>query len=483
VELLEGGNVVDFRTFVRIIASRWKVVLAATMACLAAAVAFTAFQAKTYQASATILISFAGATNVNDAYNAAYAAQQRLSSYAEIAGGRTVAQRAIDQLGAPLTADGLVANTSVTYQPDSTLFRLTVSNPDPHDAAALATAMAHQFAAFLPEIDFAVPDPEVHWGIGSQQTPGTAKATVVDEPIVPAGAASLAPVKSVTLGLLAGVLLGVALAVVRNATDRTVRSREALTATSGLSVLAQPPLPSTKKATRRRRGRATPADVVFEGEVRRLRNRLLGPATTQTRSVLVTAPVIGQGATTTALNLAVSFTEIDQSVLLIEGDPRETTLASLLGSDSSLGLADVMADEQMLDDAVQPTAHAGLWLLASATPRHIQRQFGTAQLGATMEKLSGNFDRVVIVGPPALVAADAATFAAAVDATVMVVRAGRITVDEIDGALENLRSAGGKVVGAVLTAAPLPRRTRAATVAYQDNAGDAASLVVRATRS
>jgi non-specific protein-tyrosine kinase len=236
-------------------------------------------------------------------------------------------------------------------------------------------------------------------------------------------------------------------------------------------------------ATGRGRGRATPADLVFEEEVRCLRNRLLGATTTQTRSVHVTAPVIGQGATTTALNLAVSFTEIDQSVLLIEGDPHQTTIARLLEGDSSLGLADIMADEQILDDAVLPTSHAGLWVLASTTPGQIQRQFSTAELGAMIEKLCGNFDRVVIVGPPALVAADAATFAAAVDATVLVVRAAQTTIDEMDKALENLRSAGGKVVGAVLTAAPVSRHTRAATVAYRGNVGDNASLVVRATRS
>jgi capsular exopolysaccharide synthesis family protein len=483
MELLKV-EILDFRTFVRIIASRWKIILAATVASLAAAVAITAVQTKTYQASATILVSFVRPTNVSDAYNAAYASQLRLSSYADIAGGRSVAQRAITQLGAPLAADDLVANTSVTYKPESTLFRLTVDNPDPHMAADLATAMAHQFAAMLPEVDPAVPDPEVGWDIGSQQNQGTARAIVVDEPAVPVGAAGPVPAKNVTIGLVAGVLLGVALALVRNATDRTIRSPEALIATTGLSMLAELPRPSNKDtATRRGGGRPTPADLVFEEEVRCLRTRLLGTTTGRTRSVLVTAPVIGQGATTTALNLAVSFTEIDQSVLLIEGDSRQTTIASLLGSDSSLGLADVMADEQILDDAVLPTAHEGLWVLASSTPGQIQRHFSTAQLGAIMEKLSGHFDRMVIVGPPGLIAADAATIAAAVDATVLVVRAGQTTIDEIDGALENLRSAGGQVVGAVLTAAPVSRHTRAAMVAYRDNVGDTASLVVRATRS
>ena len=91
----------DFRTFVRIIAFRWKIVVAAILACLVGAATITALQTKTYQASATILMSLSGAATVTEVYAATEASQQRLSSYAEIAGSRTVAQRAIDQLHVP----------------------------------------------------------------------------------------------------------------------------------------------------------------------------------------------------------------------------------------------------------------------------------------------------------------------------------------------------------------------------------------------
>jgi tyrosine-protein kinase len=480
---------VDFQTFVRIMRSRWKLLVTAVVTCLVAAVAITVVQTKSYQATATVMVSFTGAATINDAYEAIQAAQQRLSSYAELAGGRTVAQRTIDQLGVPMTADQLVDSTKVQYTPESTLFRLTVSDSDPQQAAALASAMALQFAVLVPEVDAGIPVSQpagqvLGSGFDAQQTLAGAKATVVEQPIVPQSPQSPVPARNVALGLLAGVLLGIALALGREATDRTIRSRETLTARSGLPTLAQLPSPDNQDiGARRGGGRAKPCDLVFDEEVRRMRTTLLGSATTPVRSVLVTAPTLDQGATTTALHLALSFTEIDETVLLVEGDPRQPTIAGIVGVDANQGLMDVLADQLTLDDAVRPTPHAGLWVLASSKPTGFQRKLSTPSLVTMLEKLSASFDRVVIDGPPALVTADAGIFAAAVDATVLVVRSGQTAAEELDGALENLRPGQANIVGTVLTGARVPRHTKEATSAYRAKVNESTSATIAANGS
>jgi capsular polysaccharide biosynthesis protein len=118
---------VDVRTLVEIIRARWKIVIAAIAACLLGAMAITALQTKNYQSSATVLMSFSGATSISEFFEATQTSEQRQSSYAEIAGGRTVAQRAIKQLGLPMSADELVKKTKITYTPESLLFRVTGS--------------------------------------------------------------------------------------------------------------------------------------------------------------------------------------------------------------------------------------------------------------------------------------------------------------------------------------------------------------------
>lgn len=75
----------DVRTLVEIIRARWKIVIAAIAACLLGAMAITALQTKNYQSSATVLMSFSGATSISEFFEATQTSEQRLSSYAEIA--------------------------------------------------------------------------------------------------------------------------------------------------------------------------------------------------------------------------------------------------------------------------------------------------------------------------------------------------------------------------------------------------------------
>jgi len=142
----------DFRTFVRVLLAHWKLALGAVLACTVGAVVLTAFQTKHYQSSATILISFSGATDLTELYNGTLTAQERLSSYAQIAGGHVVAERAVSQLQVPVSPDVLVSQTQVKYTAKSMLFTITVKDTDPTRAAALAGAMADQFAAIVPTL-------------------------------------------------------------------------------------------------------------------------------------------------------------------------------------------------------------------------------------------------------------------------------------------------------------------------------------------
>src|ERR1700753_3958098 len=139
----------DFRTFVRTLTAHWKLFLGALLACLLGAAAVTAFQTKSYQSSATVLISFSGETDLNEVFQGTQAVQERLSSYAAIAGGHAVAERAVKQFHLPVSADTLAGQTHVEYTPKSTLFTITVTDTDPHRAATLTKAMADEFVLMV----------------------------------------------------------------------------------------------------------------------------------------------------------------------------------------------------------------------------------------------------------------------------------------------------------------------------------------------
>lgn len=452
----------NFRAFVQILLARWKLVTSALLVCLAGAAAVTVFQNKAYQSSATLLLSISGETDVTEVYWGGQAAQDRLSSYAEIAGGRAVAERAVSELQLPISPDALVRQTQVKYTPKSMLFTITVTDSDPKRAAVLAGGMADSFTALVPTLDATPRTPRP----GTPQMPTskpTTRATVVKEPEVPSRPSRPVPVRNMAMGLVAGLLLGMVVALGRDAGDRTVRNRGKLEQLSGLPTLAELP---------RERGGAPRAanDVRVDDAVRGLRTRLLRTMGPQARRLLVAGPFGAEGTTTTALNLSLAFAELGERVLLVEGDTRRPVIAGLFDVKSGEGLANALADPNIAMEAVAPTPISNVFILASRFARRETvpcSAYPPGVIDTVLKDLSSRFDRVVVDGPPVLATTDSILLAGAVEATVLVVRAGRTTADEINDALNSLRSAGAEVVGTVLTDARVPRHTRAATRIYR----------------
>ena len=475
----------DFRTFLRILAAHWKLSLVALLTCTIGAAGITALQTKHYQSSTTVLVSFTGAANLTELYNGTLTAQERLSSYAQVAGGRTVAERAISQLQIPMSVDDLLTQTQVKYTAKSMLFTITVKDTDPRRAAALAGAMADQFGAMIPTLGVgpnprpgepATPSPQPNAGetpapgqpveVPGQPTPNTApvaRARVVEPPRIPEHPVTPVPARNMLIGVVGGVLLAVAVALTLEASDRTVRTREKLEEISGLPTLAELP---GNRGSAPRFGTDAAFDDAVRGLVARLR-RALGP---QGRRVLVAAPFGGEGTTTTVLNISHVFAELGEDVLLVEADTRRPVVAGLLNVESGEGLANVLANPEIARDAVKATPIPRLYVLAS---RSFRREtppvsaFAPEVIDNVLVGLTSSFDRIVVDGPPVLATSDTGLLAGAVQATVLVLRAGRTTADELRDALSSLRAANAEIVGTVLTDARPSMRSRAAARNYR----------------
>ncbi|CQD20078.1 chain length determinant protein [Mycobacterium lentiflavum] len=465
----------DFRTFARTLTVHWKLLVGALLACLAGAAAVTAFQTRAYESSATVLISFPGQTDPSQLYYGTQAAQDRLPSYAAIAGGRAIAARAVAHYDLPISAEALVSKTRVLYIPKSLMFTITVTDTDPNRAAALTKAMADEFVEVVGTLGVnpkgTLPPPPSADGQPAPQ-PQTieaipTRATVVEPATVPKHPISPVPTRNMGLGLVAGILLGVGVALTREATDHSVRDREKLERLCNLPTLAELP---GRRGTAPRFG----TDIAFDDAVRGLRARMLRAAGPGASRVVVTAPFGGEGTTTTALNLAKASAEAGEDVLLVEGDTRRPVIAGLLKVESGEGLASALANPEIAVEVVKATPIPKLFMLAPRAARRDTLPCSSYQpevLDNVMQELSATFSRTIIDGPPVLATADSGMLAGAVHATVLVVRARRTTEEELADALTALNAAGARVIGTVLTDAKVARHTRAAAKAYRAKLG------------
>jgi capsular exopolysaccharide synthesis family protein len=171
------------------------------------------------------------------------------------------------------------------------------------------------------------------------------------------------------------------------------------------------------------------------------------------RTIMITSPGAAEGKSVTAANLALAMAqEFQRRVVLVDADLRAPAVHALFGLEGMPGLADVLAGEATLDEALVYLPDYRLTVLpAGRTPQFPTELLGSAGMRRALDTLRGRFDRVLLDLPAVMPLADVGTVAPLTDGVVMVVRAGVTQRPALDQALEALEDS--KILGVVLNQA------------------------------
>jgi len=190
----------------------------------------------------------------------------------------------------------------------------------------------------------------------------TGNVEVVQRATVPGEAFAPKLERTLLIGGLAGLLLGLAIALVVEALDRRVRRTGELAELVGVPVLATVPRSSALRWTRRQRRRAAKRNgdggmhlgslPAREAEAFRLllANLRHSDFGREIRVLAVTSPSPGTGKSTVAMQLAATAADAALTALLIEADTRRPTLSSRLGGSAATeedGLTALLRDPQV----------------------------------------------------------------------------------------------------------------------------------------
>jgi capsular exopolysaccharide synthesis family protein len=180
-------------------------------------------------------------------------------------------------------------------------------------------------------------------------------------------------------------------------------------------------------------------------------NPLLTERQKPLKRILVTGSVRAEGKTLTSISLAIAMAQSGNRVLLIDCALHRPGVKSALALGGQIGFTSVVSGAACLSEAIQATKVPDLYVMTtgplSGNPAGLA---DSARLGEILEQCSILFDRVVLDTSPLLFAADPALLARHCDGVVMVVRAGRTTVDQAQSARQILTSVGANVFGVVL---------------------------------
>ncbi|MDX1546412.1 MAG: AAA family ATPase [Rhodothermales bacterium] len=318
---------------------------------------------------------------------------------------------------------------------------------------------------------------------------------------VPGTAVYPDPQRNLILGAFFGLLLGLALAVVRDKLDNRIYQADQLRK-QGLKEIGV--IPNMKPLIEEDyKGHSflehdgqqlstslvsllNPVSATSEA-YRYVRTNIqfsLPEMTVQT--LLVASPGISEGKSTTAANLAIVMAQAGRRTLLIDADLRRPQLHQIFGLEKENGLLELLArapgrngaNGSQIDPDPWRTYVDNLFVItagsqvmaatmASKAARTLPEQgrgaespgsfivnpselLGSEQMQDFLAAMREVFDIIIIDTPPVLAAADAAVLAARCDATIIVTRAGVTKEDELDITVEALDDVGATVIGILL---------------------------------
>ena len=140
-------------------------------------------------------------------------------------------------------------------------------------------------------------------------------------------------------------------------------------------------------------------------------------------TLLVVGAMPGSGATSVSTNLALAVLASGKKVLMIDTNFRRARVHTEFGVQDNPGLAEVLAGDKSLDDAIHKLDNGLHVMPAGSRNIRVVERLGNTKMGEVLAEASAQYDFVLLDVAPAIVAGDAVTLATQVDATILVARA------------------------------------------------------------
>jgi polysaccharide biosynthesis transport protein len=192
--------------------------------------------------------------------------------------------------------------------------------------------------------------------------------------------------------------------------------------------------------------RSTMASILFSSN----------SSTGRPQTIVITSALPSEGKTTIACNLSIALAEINQSVLIVDGDMRIPRLHNIFGVSNGWGLSDLLQDktpieEYPLDKLAHKTEIPNLCVLPSGSTRTSSSSLlYSPRLPEIFARCQSEFSVVIVDAPPVLNVPDARILSRAADFAVLVFRAAHTTRDEAAAALRCFGEDGTVVLGTIL---------------------------------
>ena len=181
------------------------------------------------------------------------------------------------------------------------------------------------------------------------------------------------------------------------------------------------------------------------------------------KTLLITSTFPSEGKSWVASNLAVTFAQADNKVILIDADMRKGRQYTIFGASPRPGLSNYLSGMDVEDgqepdvtDYLQKTDIENLLIMTAGNiPPNPSELLVSPQMNKLLEDLKQACDIIIIDGTPCELVTDSVILSRIVDSTVIVTAHKETKKENLEKIIRNIQHVGGHLAGVVVNKMPI----------------------------
>jgi exopolysaccharide transport family protein len=291
----------------------------------------------------------------------------------------------------------------------------------------------------------------------------TGNIRIIDSAEVPKGPVKPRKKLNVLLASIIGLLLGVGFVFFFEYLDNTIKIPEDIKRYLQIPYLGPVPVIAGDENAKEDKIPETvtvhaPKSTASEA-YRGIRTSILfSTAEAEPQVILVSSAGPQEGKTITAVNVGITMAQAGNKTIILDCDLRRPKLHKIFGLSRDAGMTNLLTGKTEAGGLIAKTNVTGLDVIpCGPIPPNPSEILGAGRMAKLLEVLRSKYNRVIIDSPPITAVTDAVVLAKSVDGVVLVISANETAREVVRNGVEQLRSVGARILGAVLNGVDMGR--------------------------
>ena len=363
--------------------------------------------------------------------------QKLVETYTKIIKSKLVLDQVISETGITYTAEELGQNVAVEAYENTEMLKISVTDSDPELAASIANSIAQVFSGEVAKI--------------YQMN----NISVIDIAQVPEEVSNNTLTRDFFIALFISIFGSIGVIFIIYYFDDSIKLTDDLEEEIGMPVIAKvfkSDIGSKNRGKVELLVQKYPKSVVSES-IKTLRTNLqFSSVDSELKTILVTSSIPGEGKSFISANLAISFTQTDKKVLIVDCDTRKGRQHRIFKLSNTKGLSNLLIDDMTnYKDYINKTSIKNLYIITRGTvPPNPSELLNSNKNSELIKILRSKFDIIIFDGVPCNGLPDSIIMSKLVD-KVLIVSSESVTPRSVlESTKKQLKNVEAPVAGDVL---------------------------------